>query len=152
MWGVIVVDVGRSRSTCHERDAYIHDHCLRYRHDYSLFYRLLNSNLFTHRMFLSREKPLVKPTAPGSIFYRIIFSSIKSKTQKYLAAIYLCLPYFTLLLIFYTYLYQISLLLVTMKGLTTPFSRCVQVFVSLCRCIYWGLVRSSYWIDTFILN
>ena len=26
MHGVIVVDVGRSRSTCHERDAYIHDH------------------------------------------------------------------------------------------------------------------------------
>ena len=26
MCGVIVVDVGRSRSTCHGRDAYIHDH------------------------------------------------------------------------------------------------------------------------------
>src|SRR6266536_368810 len=38
--------------------------------------------------------------------------------------------------IFYTYLYQISLLFVTVKGLTTPFSCCVQVFVSLCRCIY----------------
>ena len=25
MCGVIVVDAGRSRSTCHERDAYIHD-------------------------------------------------------------------------------------------------------------------------------
>ena len=25
--GVIVVDAGRSRSTCHECDAYIHDHC-----------------------------------------------------------------------------------------------------------------------------
>jgi hypothetical protein len=27
MGGVIVVDVGRSRSTCLGRDAYIHDHC-----------------------------------------------------------------------------------------------------------------------------
>ena len=26
MWGVIVVDAGRSRSTCCGRDAYIHDH------------------------------------------------------------------------------------------------------------------------------
>ena len=26
MCGVIVVDVGRSRSTCYGRDAYIHDH------------------------------------------------------------------------------------------------------------------------------
>src|SRR3989337_137071 len=27
MGGVIVVDAGRSRSTCLRRDAYIHDHC-----------------------------------------------------------------------------------------------------------------------------
>ena len=26
MCGVIVVDAGRSRSTCHGRDAYVHDH------------------------------------------------------------------------------------------------------------------------------
>ena len=49
MCGVIVVDAGRSRSTCHGRDAYIHDHCLRYRHNFALFYQLLDSNLFTHR-------------------------------------------------------------------------------------------------------
>ena len=66
MYGVIVVDAGRSRSTCLGRDAYIHDHCLGYRHDYLLFYQLPNSNLSTHRMLFSREKPLVKPMAPGS--------------------------------------------------------------------------------------
>ena len=65
MCGVIVVDAGRSPSTCLERDAYIHDHCLRYRHDYSLFYQLPNNNLFIHRMLFSREKPLVKTMAPG---------------------------------------------------------------------------------------
>ena len=48
MCGVIVVDAGRSRSTWHGRDAYIHDHCLRYRHNFALFYQLLGSNLFTH--------------------------------------------------------------------------------------------------------
>ena len=33
MCEVIVVDVGRSRSTCLRRDAYIHDHCLEYLHN-----------------------------------------------------------------------------------------------------------------------
>ena len=49
MCGVIVVDADRSRSTCHRCDAYIHDHCLRYRHNFALFYQLLNSIFFTHR-------------------------------------------------------------------------------------------------------
>jgi hypothetical protein len=71
MFGVIVVDTGRSRSTCHGRDAYIHDHCLGYLQKFALYYQLLNSNLFTHRMLSSREKPLVKPMAPGSIFHHI---------------------------------------------------------------------------------
>ena len=47
MCGVIVVDGGRSGSTYLGRDAYIHDHCLGYLHNYALFYQLLNSNLFT---------------------------------------------------------------------------------------------------------
>ncbi len=102
--------------------------------------------------FLSREKPLVKTMAPGYIFYHMIFRSIKSKTQKYLAVIYLPLLYFALLLMFYTYLYQISSLQVTVNGLTTPFSRWVQVFVCLCRCNHWRLVCSSYWIGTLVLN
>ena len=67
MCGVIVVDAGKSRSTNLARDAYIHDHCLGYCHNYLLFYELPNSNLFTHRMLFSREKPLVKTMAPGSI-------------------------------------------------------------------------------------
>ena len=89
---------------------------------------------------------------PRVYFPSYIFRSINQKTQKYLAAIYLYLLQFALLFIFYTYLYQISLLFVTMKGLTTPFSRCLQVFVSLCMCIYWGLASASYWIDTLVLN
>ena len=58
MGGVIVVDAGRSWSTCLIRDAYIHDHCLEYRHNYALFYQLPNSNLFTHRMLFVRERRL----------------------------------------------------------------------------------------------
>ena len=44
MCGVIVVDAESFRSTWHGRDAYIHDHCLRYRHHFVLFYQLLGSN------------------------------------------------------------------------------------------------------------
>ena len=68
MCGVIVVDADRSQPTNLGRDAYIHDHCLGYRHDYSVFYQFPNTNLFTHHMLFSREKPLVKTMAPGSIF------------------------------------------------------------------------------------
>ena len=56
------------------------------------------------------------------------------------------------LLFSFIYLYQISPLQVTVKGLTTPLSRWVQVFDCLCRCIDWGLARFSYWIDTLDLN
>ena len=58
-----------------------------------------NSDLFTHRLlFFSREKPLVKSMAPGSLLYHIclcdlfsfafIFRSIKPKIQKYFVALY----------------------------------------------------------------
>ena len=129
MCGVIVVDAGRSRSTCHGRDAYIHDHCLRYHHNYLLFYQLLKSNLLTHRMFSFKREASSETYAPRVYLPSYIFRSIKPKIQKYLAAIYLLLSYFALLLIVYLYHYQISSLQVTVKGLTTPLSRWVQVFV-----------------------
>ena len=54
--------------------------------------------------YFSREKPLVKPTAPGSLSHIIclcnlfylpfIFRSIKLKIQKHLVAFYSCLFYF----------------------------------------------------------
>ena len=96
MCGLTVVDAGRIRPTCLGRDAYIHDHCLGYRHDYLLFYQLPNSNLFTHRMLFSREKPLVKTIAPGSTL--IIY-----KIQKYLAAIFLYFIYFVFYISIYHY-------------------------------------------------
>ena len=73
MCGVILVDAKSFRSTNLGSDAYIHDHCLGYCHGYLIFYQLPNSNLFTHHMLFSREKPLVKSTAPGSIFSYICF-------------------------------------------------------------------------------
>ena len=70
MCGVIVVDAGRSRSTRLGRDAYIHDRFLEYRHNYALLYQFPNSNLFTHRMLFSREKPLLN-TMAWVYFYHI---------------------------------------------------------------------------------
>ena len=90
MCRVIVVDAGRSRSTNLGRDAYVHDHCLGYRHNYLLFYQLPNSNLCTHRMLFSREKTLVKTMALGSISYHIF-------NPKYLVEIFLSLFYFVFL-------------------------------------------------------
>ena len=66
MCGVIVVDAELFWSTCHGRAAYIHDYYLRYRHNFVLFYQLLNS------MLSSGENPQVKRMAPGSIFHHII--------------------------------------------------------------------------------
>ena len=91
MCRVIVVDAESFRSTCHVCDAYIHDHCLRYRHNYALFYQLLNSNLFTHRMFSFKGEASSETYGPRVYFPSYIFISINQKTQKYLAAIYLYL-------------------------------------------------------------
>ena len=109
MCGLIAVDAESFRSSNLARDAYIHDHCLGYRHNYLLLYQFPNRNLFTHRMLFSREKTLVKSTAPGSIFYHIVFRHIFSKIQKYLAALFLSLFYFVFLLDPFANLVQFSL-------------------------------------------
>ena len=132
MCGVIVVDAGKSRSTNLGCDSYIHDHCLGYCHDYLLFYQLPNSNVFTHRVLFSREKPLVKSTAPGSISYLIVFRSIIPKTLTYLAALF---SLFILFCVFVRSIYQISYNLIYLnieEGLTTPLTRWVASFCCLC--------------------
>ena len=91
MCGVIVVDAGWSRSTCHGRGAYTHDYCLRYRHNFALFYQLLNSNLFIHRMFSFKREDSSETYGPRVYFPSYIFRSINQKNQKYLDAIYLYL-------------------------------------------------------------
>ena len=127
MSGVIVVDVEPFRSTFLGCDAYIHDHCLGYHHDYSLFYQLPNSNLFTHHMLFSWEKPLVKTMALG-LFLSYYFQIYKIKNTKIPCCNLFVFTLFYVLVIFYIYLYQISPLQVTMKGLSTPLSHWVQVF------------------------
>ena len=84
---------------------------------------------------------------PGSIFHHIsfrstilvsyllslqsfTFHSINQKYQKYYFTVYPSLSDLTLQ--------------ITVKGLTTPLSRWVQVFDCLCRCIDWRLACTSY--------
>src|SRR6266496_6640637 len=99
-------------------------------------------------LFAFKREASSETYGPGSIFL-IIFSDLYIKNTKNTLLQFI---YFQVLVIFYIYIYQISPLQVTVKGLTTPLSRWVQVFECLCRCIYWGLVRFSYWIDTLVLN
>ena len=120
MCGVIIVDAGRSPYTCHGRDAYIHDHCIRYCYNFVLFYQLLNSNLFTHRMSLSREKPLVKPMAPG-LFLSYYFQIYKTKNPK----IPCCNLFIFALFCHFTYILYLSPLDLTLasdcEGIDNPF-------------------------------
>ena len=135
MCEVIVADSGRSRSTNLGRDAYIHDHCLGYRHDYSLFYQFPNNNLFTHRMLFSWEKPLVKTTA--SDLFPIIFN--------------LKIPCCTFSLFFLFYvlvrsIYQISYNLIYLnieEGLTTPLTHWVASFCCLCAGVVYIVLLGS---------
>ena len=100
--------------------------------------------------FHSREKPVEKPMAPG-LFSIIYFQIYKPKNPKIPCCNLFVFILFYVLVILYIYLYQISPSQLTVKGLTTPLSRWVQVFDCLCRCIDWILACTSYWIDTLVL-
>ena len=106
--------------------------------------------------YLSREKPLVKPTAPRSSFLYIclaiyfflafIFRSIKPKIQKYLAAIYSYLFYLAFDLSIYHNFYPVNLTIfgtITRKGLTTPLTRRVVSICSLCEGAVYMVLRGS---------
>ena len=122
MCGVIVVDAESCWSTCLGHDAYIHDHFLGYRHNDLLFYQLPKSNLFTHHMLFSREKPLVKTMAPGLSF--IIKKILKIPFSNFLLFILFC--------VLVRSSYQVSYNLIHLyivEGLTTPLCIGLQVFV-----------------------
>ena len=115
-----------------------------------------NSNLFTHFMLFSREKPLVKPTAPGSLShifafaiyfsFDFIFRSIKPKIQKYLAVFYSYLFYLAFDLSIYYNFIHVRLPIsgaVTRKGLTTPLTRRVASSCYLCAGAVYGVLLGS---------
>ena len=94
----------------------------RYSENYALFYQFLDNNLFTHSNTYAILREATSETyGPGVYFpsYKfpiyftlqsLLFNLYHKKYQKYLSY----------------YLYQISLLQVAVKGLTTPLSRWLQ--------------------------
>ena len=102
--------------------------------------------------YFSREKPLVKPTAPGTLLYYIclcdlfsfafIFRSIKPKIQKYLAALYsICDLLFQSITILSRQLAISGT--VTRKGLTTPLTRQVASSCYLCAGVVYVVLLGS---------
>ena len=91
--------------------------------------------------YFSREKPLVKPTAPGSLshiiclcdlfLFAFIFRSINPKTQKCLAALYFICDLFIQSISTFSRPRTVSGA-VTRKGLTTPLTRRVARCCYLC--------------------
>ena len=102
--------------------------------------------------YFSREKPLVKPTAPGSLShifafaiyfsFAFIFRSIKPKIQKYLATIY----FIWRSIYQYLQLSHVSLPIsgtITRKGLTTPLTRRVVRICYLCAGVVYVVLLGS---------
>ena len=121
MCGLIVVDADRSRSTCLGCDAYIHDHCLRYRHNYALFYQLLNSNLLTHRMLPFKREASSENYGPRVYILSYYFQIYKIKNTKIP-----CCNLFTFILFStFTYVVYLSLLDLILasncEGIDNPF-------------------------------
>ena len=146
MCGVIVVDAKSFWSTWHGRDAYLHDHCLRYCHNFSLFYQLLGSNLFTDHNTCYHERSHRWNLRP-----RVYFISYKFPIYFILQSLLFNLYHKNTKNILSYYLYQISLLQVAVKGLTTPLSRWLRgswLFVQ----VLGDLCVVSYWIDTLVLK
>ena len=106
--------------------------------------------------YFSREKPLVKSTAPRSLshiiclrglfYFPVIFRYTKPKIQRYLAAIHSYLFYLAFdLSIYYNFLMSVcpSWGAATRKGLTTPFTRRVASSCYLCAGVVYVVLLGS---------
>ena len=102
--------------------------------------------------YFSREKPLVKPTAPGSLShtfafaacfsFAFIFISIKPNIQKYFAALYFICDLFIQSITTFSCHAPISGI-VTRKGLTTPLTRRVVRCCYLCAGVVYVVLLGS---------
>ena len=129
MCGVIVVDAGRSRSTCLGRDA-IYMIMPTYSHNYLLFYQLLDSNLFTHRRILM----LLREATSETYGPRVYLYHIDLLLLSYFLCYVLCL-YFTLYLyhkntknIILSYLSDLTLVSGPI-GIDNPYLRWLRGFI-----------------------
>jgi len=90
----------------------------RYSHNYSLFYQLLDSNLFTHR----NTYAILREATSETYGPRIYFPSYKFPIYFILQSFTFNLYHENIKNIYLIIIYQISLLQVAEKGLTTPLS------------------------------
>ena len=93
----------------------------RYSHNYALFYQLLDSNLFTHR----NTYAILREVTSETYGHRVYFASCKFPIYLILQSL-LSNIYHKNTKNIYLIIYQISLLQVAVKGLTTPLSRWLQ--------------------------
>ena len=93
----------------------------RYSHNYALFYQLLDSNLFTH----CNTYDILREATSETYGPRVYFPSYKFPIYFYFAIFTFNLYHKNTKKLSY-HLYQISLLQVAVKGLTTPLSRWLQ--------------------------
>ena len=75
------------RSTCLGRDAYMLDHCLRYRHDFARFYQLLDSNSFTHRLLAFMREATSEHYGPR------VYSQLSSPLSPLLCFVSFCFQF-----------------------------------------------------------
>ena len=128
----------------------------RYSHNYSLFYQLLDSNLFTHRNTYAILREATSQTYGPRVYFPSYMFLIYNSSFLFAFFAIFYFPFhkpkipkilLNLLSIFIIkipkilsyHIYQISLSQVTMKGLATPLLRWLRGFICLCRCE--GLVR-----------
>ena len=119
----------------------------RYSHNYALFYQLLDSNLFTHR----NTYAILTEATSETYGPRVYSPSYKFPIYFYFAIFTFNLYHKNTKNYLSYHLYQISLLQVAVKGLTTPLSRWLQgsyLFVQ----VQGDLRVTSYWIDTLVLK
>ena len=122
----------------------------RYSHNYSLFYQLLDSNLFpTVILMLSWEKPLVKPMALGSIFHHINLSSTSNFWLRLFCHLYFSIYKTKIPKIFILLLSSLSDLTLASgrEGIDNPFIVLLARFLFLCVGTRWltrGLLLDWY--------
>ena len=118
MCGVIVVDAGRSRSTCHGHDA-IYMIIPRYSHNYSLFYQLLDNNSFTH----CNTYAILREATSETYGPRVYLPSYKFPIYFILQSLLFNLYHKNTKNIILSYLSDLTFVSDREKGLTTPLLR-----------------------------
>ena len=129
-------------------NAYIHDHCLRYRHNFALFYQLLGTNLFTHYIICYLEKASSETYGP-----RVYFPLYKFPIYYFPIFYFLFYkPKNTKNIYFIVYLSLSDLTFASdREGIDNPF---IALGASVCLFVKVLVICAfvSYWIDTLVLN